>query len=197
MLSKQRILVASAAGLFIGLNPWLQAVFYGKDSPLSCTMQAAKYMGQACFPLMTITLGANLASSSAKDERSLQQQDPKGNPLGALSSREMIIVSAGRLVAVPIANMAVVVMARNAGLVPPSDVVLLFVVLMQGCMPGGMMLAICAQSVSDASGRTMSKVLLCQYLVSVVTMTAFLAGFLRLARTWAAGEAGGLGEAGA
>jgi hypothetical protein len=43
---------------------------------------------------------------------------------------------------------------------------------------------IASQTVSDTHGRVMSKVFLMQYLLSAVTMTCFIAWFLRLVSEW-------------
>jgi len=58
--------VAAAAGLAVGLTPPLKALFVS-GAPLGWAMNSCKTVGTACFPLMTLLLGCNLAQGTSSD----------------------------------------------------------------------------------------------------------------------------------
>ena len=165
-------MAASALGLVIGLAPAINQLFYGEHAPFTFIMEAVRYIGQACFPLMTITLGVNLASEA---------RSPSD-----VTATELGLVSTGRLIIVPLLNTAAIFIAKHANLVPTGDAMLTFVLLLEGCLPSATMLAMCAQSVSELQGRAMAQILLAQYAMSAVSMSCFVAAFLWLVEAWAA-----------
>lgn len=111
---------------------------------------AAQYLGQACFPLMMVLLGANLARSARSTSSDTAAASSKGSPSSAVAAAaataagggagdaadstgpavaakvpvlgvvDTFVVAAGRLVVVPTVNMWAVLAAQRWGLLPTA-----------------------------------------------------------------------------
>mmetsp|Transcript_23940 Transcript_23940/g.64735 ORF Transcript_23940/g.64735 Transcript_23940/m.64735 type:complete len:181 (-) Transcript_23940:216-758(-) len=119
--------VAAAAGLAVGLTPPLKALFVS-GAPLGWAMNSCKTVGTACFPLMTLLLGCNLAQGTSSDR---------------VDMPSVGVVTIVRLVVFPFVCLGVSRFCMAKGWLP-DDPMIQFVILLEGCVPTAMTMGMAA-----------------------------------------------------
>lgn len=152
--------LAAAAGLAVGLTPPLNALF-ANGAPLGWLMSACDSIGKACFPLMTLLLGCNLAQGVSSDRVDLPS-------IG--------VVAAARLIVFPLLGMALSRLCLARGWLP-DDPMIQFIILLETCVPTAMQMSSCAKG--PQTRNAVSAMLLFQYAASAITMAVFIALFLQ------------------
>jgi len=151
--------IAAAVGLAIGVTP--AKAYFKAGAPLAFLMEGAKQLGQACFPLMTLILGMNLAG-------------------GANSARvdkgSIVVITLLRLVVMPAICLGLQRLAAAQGLLPP-DPMMQFVMLLQGAVPPAMQLGMVAKGTETI--KAVGTFLFWQYVFGVLTMAGYIALFLQ------------------
>ena len=150
--------IAAALGLVIGVTP--VKGFFKTGAPLAFLMEGAKQLGQACFPLMTLILGMNLAG---------------GANSARVDSLSLVVVTLVRLVVMPALCFGLHRLAAGQGLLPP-DPMIQFVMLLEGAVPSAMQLAMVAKGTETI--KAVGTFLFWQYLFGVLTMAGYIALFL-------------------
>jgi predicted permease len=152
--------ISAAIGLAIGLSP-LRPIF-ATGGVLSFVIDGLRQAGSACFPLMTLVLGCNLAFGASSDK---------------ISVRTGLTVTLTKLVGMPYIGL-LVHRALNARGLLPMDPMIQFILLMQPAMPAAMQVAMCCSSAGKETVKGLGTLLFWQYALSVFTMSGWLAVFL-------------------
>ena len=150
--------ISAALGVIIGITP-IKALFQA-GAPLSFLMAGTKQLGQACFPLMTMILGMNLAAGANSKK---------------VDNRSIVVITVLRLLAMPAICLGVHRFAAGRGWLP-ADPMIQFVMLLMSAVPSAMSLAMVAKG--DETVKAVGTFLFWQYLFGVFTMAGFIALFL-------------------
>lgn len=96
-------------------------LFLGEGAPLSSLFEALRTMGAAYVPCVLLVLAGSLA------------QGLEGFDAGLL--RRTAVVMGQRFLIMPALTVALVAAGKRAGVIPAHDPLLVFILLLQGCMP--------------------------------------------------------------
>lgn len=96
-------------------------LFLGEGAPLSSLFEALRTMGQAYVPCVLLVLAGSLA------------QGLEGFDAALL--RRAGVVMCQRFLIMPVLALAMVEAGKRAGVIPANDPLLVFILLLQGCMP--------------------------------------------------------------
>jgi len=151
-------------GALVGSTPFLRAFFFGPTAPLAALFDALRTMGSAYLPTVLLVLAGSLAQGF----KSLNLKDP------ALLSRTGAICFA-RFFLMPATAFLLLTLGRAFSLIPSSDPLLAFVLLLQACMP-------CAQNTvvilqlqqRPAAAASMATLVSLVYLAAIVPMGLLL-----------------------
>ncbi|KAL1916162.1 uncharacterized protein VTP21DRAFT_6166 [Calcarisporiella thermophila] len=162
--------IALLVGLIVALIPQLRALFVvtpnNSSPPLSFLKDTADSIGMAAVPMGLICLGGGLARLSFK----------------SVSPKVIVLLVVSKLILLPMAGIGMnFALTYAAHLINPEDKILRFVVLFIGCVPTASSCVVLTQLYSpDGESREIGSVLLVMYLVSLLTMTAFLTFYLHV-----------------
>mmetsp|Transcript_30106 Transcript_30106/g.38849 ORF Transcript_30106/g.38849 Transcript_30106/m.38849 type:complete len:444 (-) Transcript_30106:166-1497(-) len=158
--------IACFLGLFIGVTPILRKTLMEPGAVLSPVFNSFTTLGKAYSPASLMVLAGSLANS----------------PRGGID-REMCYhvggISLGRFIISPIVTAVLLKIGLALSLIP-NDPVLLFVLLMQSCMPSAQnsVLILQVEGLKESAGR-MAQMLLILYLISIFPASILLSIFLQ------------------
>lgn len=156
-------------GAIVGVTPVLRSLFFGPAAPLASLFDALRTMGSAYLPTVLLVL----AGSLAKGFETLSLKDT------ALFKRTAAICVA-RFVLMPLTALALLRVGTAAALIPSSDKLLAFILLLQACMP-------CAQNTvvilqlqkRPAAAASMATLVSLTYILAVIPMGFLLSAVLQ------------------
>lgn len=162
---------ASIAGIACAAVGPLRGLLVAEQAALHWLYLGLGWVGAAAAPLATLQIGAEL-----------MQAAPGGAPVKVpwrQQAAATAIAIGVKLVAVPLANVALLRRAGLAALVPPGDTVYQLLMLVEGAVPAAVTLLVtCSRVYPDI--RPLARILWWQYVASLLTLPAFLVWFLWL-----------------
>ncbi len=150
--------VGMAAGIAVGLTPWLKDQLCADPGALHPLFNAARLIGDGTVPLALLVLGAGFAEGPGRFE---------------LKKRTLAVLLAGRLVVMPLAAIGYVMLLRRLypGMI---DAMLAVVLIIQAGVPPGNNLAVMCSLCNQGIEKRMAGVLFYAYLLCIPTLTVFI-----------------------
>ena len=169
-LDFHQIITPPIKGIFIGLAigciPFLQSLFFTKESSLFFVSQGAEIIGKGAVPCALLILGANLKEATGKT---------------SIHLKSIVAATTTRLVVLPTAGMALIMLLVKLNIIPSKDPVLIMLLLVQTCVPSATNLMLMCE-IHKRGEKEMASILLWLYLASIVTMTIWLQIFQMVLR---------------
>eukprot|EP01138_Halocafeteria_seosinensis_P012083 gb/GECG01012349.1/.p1 GENE.gb/GECG01012349.1/~~gb/GECG01012349.1/.p1 ORF type:complete len:480 (+),score=55.79 gb/GECG01012349.1/:1-1440(+) len=164
--------IAVLLGLFCGLVTEVRKAFILEDSdelaPLEPTLtSAARSVGNSVMPTVLLILGANIADQVEHRDYSVRKS-------------VLAAIAIGKLVILPAIGTGLVLLGLHLDLIR-GDPILVFVLFLQACTPPAMNLVVLSELV-DYAQTQISYILFVLYMVSIITMTVWVALYLYLAQ---------------
>ncbi|CAM9338553.1 unnamed protein product [Scytosiphon promiscuus] len=159
-------IVACIAGLVIGLSPPLRWLLVREGAPLGPMWAAFSNLTAAYTPAGVLVLAGSLANC------------PPGEWFSRDTQKTILAVGMARWLLLPLFTSGLLFAGVKRGLVP-QDPMLLFVLLMESCMPSAQNSVIMLQvaGLQDAAGRC-ARTLCTIYLISIVPVSILLTLFI-------------------
>ncbi|CAN1163056.1 Protein PIN-LIKES 3 [Linum perenne] len=151
-------------GLVIAVIPPVKNILVGEDAPLRAIQDSAALLGDATIPTLTLLVGANLL---------------RGLKGSGVKKRVIVGVVVARYVALPIVGIGVVKGALRFGLIPSSDPLYQFILLLQFTVPPAMNIGIMTQ-LFGAGESECSVIMLWTYVLASVSLTLWSTCFMWL-----------------
>lgn len=178
---------ATLAGIAVGCSPPLKAALFSPAGapaaaapPLAALTAALATLGEAMVPVILVGLGAELAGEAegegGGEGGEVDDDPPTAPPL--LPARVYAATAAARLILMPLLGLAVLAVARRAGLYKPLDGLFDVVAHLAWATPAAAILVLIAGRERNQP-RAMARLLLASYAGSAVTLPVFMAGLLR------------------
>ena len=152
--------VAVVVGLLVGASP-LEKFLVGEHPPLGFLQQGLYLLGSTTVPLVMLVLGGTLAEISWS---------------GHVRLRPVLVVLLARTIVMPLLVFTLICLCvQQFG--RPKDLLVLFILLLEGVMPPATNLAVIARRY-QCYPQLVSGILLISYLVSLITIPLWLTWFL-------------------
>ena len=156
--------LASLAGIFCGIVPPVQWALFSPASPVAPLTSTFNLLGQMTVPVMLMVLGAGLAEFDKESKFPI---------------RETLMTCFFRLLAGPVVALGSVWAAQELALLPPNNAAFRLVLLLEPCVPTAMSTMLVCSMIGFASGK-IGKLLLVQYIASIITLSTAIIFFLAL-----------------
>ncbi|CAM9666363.1 unnamed protein product [Heterosigma akashiwo] len=162
-------IVACFLGAALGLCPWTRAALIGEGAPLAPAMTALRTLGAAYTPAGVLVLAGSLAGVN-KDFA-----ENKGK-----LARTLLGISLARFVCAPVIIFGLIQAFKAVGFMP-ADPVLLFVLLLESCMPSAQNSVVILQvEQKHEAARFVAQTLLLLYVLALLPSSAMITYFLQM-----------------
>lgn len=168
MINFKRIFAPSTIGAIIGFTVGLVPLFkrsiIGDEAPLRVIQDSAMLLADGAIPVLTLIIGGNLL---------------KGLRGSIVDKSVIVCIVIARYVALPLMGIATVKLACRFGLVPSSDPLYQFVLLLQFAMPPAMNIGTITQ-LFGAGEAECSVIMLWTYALASISLTVWSTIFMWL-----------------
>uniref|UniRef100_A0A7C9EB02 Auxin efflux carrier family protein n=1 Tax=Opuntia streptacantha TaxID=393608 RepID=A0A7C9EB02_OPUST len=154
--------IGAIIGFAVGIIAPLRHLLIGTGASLHVVGDSANMLGDAAIPALTLIVGANLL---------------KGFKGSGIQLRIVMSIVAVRFIVLPVLGIFIVKGVVDLGLVPSDDKLLVFILLLQYCMPPAMNIGTITQ-LFGAGQSECSVIMLWTYAVASVAVTLWSTLFL-------------------
>ncbi|CAL5223347.1 g5851 [Coccomyxa viridis] len=157
-------ILAAFAGLTFGCVPFLKGLLFGPEAPLGFIKDCLELLGMPMIPCMMMVLGAVLH---------------KGPGSVNVAPRLIVGVSAFRLIIIPLAGTAALLLLRKAGVFDPPDALFMLVLFLGHATPTAINVQTIA-TIHQNGEAEVSCILFWQYIASIISLPLLLLLFFQL-----------------